>query len=222
LIAKKVIILDYGVSNILSVVRAFEYKGYVVKIASTDRDLSEGYPIVIPGVGAFSTAIRVLRASGIYETLLEANQKGLPILGICLGMQLLFSKGYEHEETHGLGLIEGVVQRLPLHQNSQSLTGAINSNLRLPSIGWYQLRTSQSHKYSMSSEKYVLPNRFGYFVHSYQVLPDDYRVVFETYKRGSELVVASVRSNNILGVQYHPEKSGENGLNIIDYFMSIT
>ncbi len=193
-------IIDYGMGNLKSIYKAMEYLGYRVKIIETPDALLNVDRIILPGVGAFPRAMENLAAGGFINEMKLAIDQGKPFLGICLGMQLLFEKGYEDREVAGLGILQGEVKRL-------------DTKLKIPHMGWNRLcMRGRTHPLfaRISSAPYM------YFVHSFALsqLTDDV-IGYTVY--GKELGVAVAR-NNVFGVQFHPEKSGEEGLRILRNF----
>lgn len=210
---KRVVVVDYGCGNILSVARAFEHLGYIVDVSATPDKVKTASRIILPGVGAFPAGIRNLNHLGLKDALLEAGANGTPILGICLGMQLLFTTGYEYYEVGGLGLLEGHVRKM-------ASKGEATSELTLPEVGWRRLERAHL---AGSFNNSIFKSSFGhsfYFVHSYEATPINSEEIVAEYKRGDRSVVAAVVSNNIIGVQFHPEKSGPNGLGFLCQFVS--
>lgn len=196
-----VAIVDYGLGNLPSVQKGLERMGVPARITADPADLTAAPAVVLPGVGAFPRAMANLQAAGFVEPLLAAARAGKPLLGICLGMQLLLSMSEEWQETPGLGLIPGRVRRLP-------------PGVKLPHIGWNQVEVVAAAPALFAG----LPARFyAYFVHSYAVAPDDpaHTAAVTTY--GSTFTVA-VRRDNIMGTQFHPEKSSRVGLKILENF----
>jgi glutamine amidotransferase len=210
---RKLIVVDYGLGNILSVVRAFEHLGCEVHQTTNPLELKLAGHIVLPGVGAFSTAATRLERLGFKEALLEAGSAGKSILGICLGMQLLFTTGYEHTQTPGIGLLEGEVVKMevPRPEGEGSMT--------LPEVGWRKVVEPSIYEPPHCSIFSKTTGCYFYFVHSYEAKPLDSTVITGSYIRGQRLVVASVEKNNIFGVQYHPEKSGQSGLDFLRKFL---
>lgn len=210
---KDIVIVDYGLGNILSVIRAFEYLGCTVTLATSSAEIKKASRIVIPGVGAFPVAASKLENLGLRDALQQAGSSGIPILGICLGMQLLFTTGYEHAKTPGLGLIAGEVSRMTSKPES-------GFNPKIPEVGWRKIKHSSGSPVIVCSLFENAVNQFFYFVHSYEAKPLNTEVVTGSYQRGNSLVVASVAHNNIFGVQYHPEKSGKSGLEFLRRFVT--
>lgn len=199
-------IVNYGVGNLFSLKSSFSAIGQKVIITSDPEDLKDADRIILPGVGAFGDAAEKLFSSGLSKPLISEARNGKPILGICLGMQLLFSKGYEFGEYDGLNLIPGDVR---------AISGVIPKNLKIPQMGWNSLKfTNPSGIYSRSKK-----GSYVYFVHSYAAFcPSEYITATTNY--GADLT-ASVQNGNIYGVQYHPEKSGNVGLDILRSFCEI-
>ena len=200
-------IVDYGVGNLFSLESSFNAIGQDVKVTSDPRDLREADRIVLPGVGAFEDAAKKLKSSGLAEPLLEEIGTGKPLLGICLGMQLLFTKSYEFGEHDGLNLIPGSVRYIG---------EVIPAGLKIPQIGWNSLQLG-----TRSEEAGIIrrEDEYVYFVHSYAAFCDE-RYITATTNYGADLT-AAVQNKNIYGVQFHPEKSGNVGLNILREFCSV-
>lgn len=199
-----VAIVDYGVGNLFSLRSSLESVGADVIVTSDVRQLKEADKIILPGVGAFADAAQKLRSLGLDEQLKELAADGKPIMGICLGMQLLFEKSYEYGEHRGLGLIPGSV--VPI-------SDAIPSDLKVPHIGWNSLSFGGKNSKLF---RYIKDGDFVYFVHSYYAADcDDYVIASAHY--GVPLT-AAVERGNVCGCQFHPEKSGSVGLNILRAF----
>lgn len=192
-------ILDYGVGNLQSITNAFRYLGLETKVTSEAAELERADSIVLPGVGAFPNAAEKLRQSGLSQSLLSAA-KTKPMLGICLGMQLLFEQSEEGEITEGLGLLRGQVKR-------------IETSKKLPHIGWNTLRFTQETSLLQGLDQ----GCSVYFVHSFAAQATDHADLLATTDYGTE-VVAAVGKGNVFGCQFHPEKSGEVGLQILKNF----
>lgn len=196
-------ILDYGVGNLFSLRSSLKQIGAETIVTSDAEKLKEADKLILPGVGAFADAAAKLRESGLDSAIREEVGKGKEILGICLGMQMLFEKSYEYGEHTGLGLLRGSV--VPM-------AGRIPEELKIPHIGWNALHFTRKHKLF----KYIKENDCVYFVHSY--FADDCEdSLIATAEYGEELT-AAVASGNVMGCQFHPEKSGNVGLNILRAF----
>lgn len=199
-------IIDYGVGNLFSLRSSFQHIGAECVVTSDTAEIERADKLVLPGVGAFRDAIEKLRASGLGETLRSQAKSGKPIMGICLGMQLLFEKSFEYGEYQGLGLLKG---------NVVPIKGAVDSALKVPHIGWNALHFTRSHPLF----RYVNEGEHAYFVHSYYATDCDDSVIATT-EYGKPLT-AAVAQGNVTGCQFHPEKSGETGLRILRGFCEL-
>ena len=199
-------IIDYGVGNLFSLQCSLKKIG-VEAVVTKDADVIKNADrIILPGVGAFGDAAEKLRATGLVDVIKEQAQSGKPFLGICLGMQLLFDKGYEYGEHDGLGFIKGNV--IPLE-------GKIPAELNIPHMGWNALSLDKN----CPLFKHIEDGHCVYFVHSY-FATDCNESVVATAEYGIP-VTAAVCKGNIFGCQFHPEKSGETGLKILKAFCEI-
>ena len=200
-------IVDYGVGNLFSLQSSFRTIGAEIVVTSNPEVIAQADRIVLPGVGAFADAADKLKKSGLDQTILAETKKGKPLLGICLGMQLLFEKSYEYGEHNGLGLIPGAVR---------PISNVIPSDLKIPHIGWNPLHFGFLKDKLFS---YVNEEDCVYFVHSYYAADCD-EYVIATAEYGVELT-AAVRNGNVWGAQFHPEKSGKVGLAILRAFCEV-
>lgn len=196
-------IIDYGVGNLFSLQRSFESIGAQITVTADPEVICQAEKIVLPGVGAFEDAANKLRASGLDKLVCRQAALGKPLLGICLGMQLLFEESYEYGCHKGLGLIPGKV--VPME-------GVIPADLKIPHIGWNGLHIEKEN----SLLKYVKEGDCVYFVHSYYATDCESAVV-ATAEYGASLT-AAVAKDNVMGCQFHPEKSGSVGLSILRAF----
>ena len=204
-----VAIIDYGVGNLFSLHSSFEAVGEESCVTSDVRVIENADRLVLPGVGAFGDAAEKLRRHGLDEVLCRQAEKGKPLLGICLGMQLLFEKSYEYGEHRGLGLIPG--QICPISET-------IPNGLKIPHIGWNALHFPQKDRHPLLGT--VQEGDCVYFVHSFYATDCD-EAVIATAEYGAELTAAVARGN-VMGCQFHPEKSGDVGLNILRTFCERT
>lgn len=208
-----VTIVDFGVGNLFSVGRAFEYLGGSVIIASTPSQVREARYLVLPGVGSFANGMEGLKQRGLLEPLREYAASGRPFLGICLGMQLLFDESEEFGRHQGLGLIPGKVRAIPG-------VGSSGKMHKIPHIGWNALlQPSASPKWEGTLFQGIEPGAAAYFVHSYTAWPDDAGDRLVDCDYDGCLISAAVRRAQISGCQFHPEKSGSIGLMILANFM---
>ena len=196
-------VIDYGVGNLFSLTSSLKAIGAESIVTSEPEKIRAADKILLPGVGAFEDARRKLSESGLDKVIVEEVKGGKKILGICLGMQMLFERSFEYGEHEGLGLLRGEVV---------AMEGKIPTNLKIPHIGWNALRIKKSHPIF----KYIKENDYVYFVHSYYATGcDDSLLASSEY--GEELT-AAVALDNVSGTQFHPEKSGEVGLSILRAF----
>ncbi|MCC0640163.1 MULTISPECIES: imidazole glycerol phosphate synthase subunit HisH [unclassified Clostridioides] len=191
------IIVDYGLGNIDSVSRGFKKAGIETKISNNLNEIKEANSLILPGVGAFRDSINALNKLDLVPIIKEHVSKGKFLIGICLGMQLLYEKSYEYGEYEGLGLIEGSIDKLDI-------------SLKVPHMGWNNLKFNKKNDDIL---KYIKEDDYVYFVHSYYANSSNKELVaFSEYEKK---IPAIVRKDNVYGIQFHPEKSGEVGLNIL-------
>ncbi len=199
-----VAIVDYGVGNLFSLASSFAAIGVEVTVTSDPAVLRAAERIILPGVGAFGDAAAKLRDSGLGAVVIEQARAGKPLLGICLGMQLLFEKSFEYGEHEGLGLIKGEIR---------PIADVIPADYKIPHIGWNALHFG---KQKSDLFRYLKEGDFVYFVHSFYGANCEESVI-ATAEYGAELT-AAVSSGNVYGCQFHPEKSGAVGLAILRAF----
>ena len=198
-----VAIVDYGVGNLFSLKSSLGSIGADVVVTSNPDEIRSADRILLPGVGAFEDAAKKLFDSGLAEVIIEQASKGKKLLGICLGMQLLFEKSFEYGEHKGLGLIKGEIR---------PIKDVIPQDLKIPHIGWNSLEFTKENELF----KYIKNGDFVYFVHSFYATFCDESVI-ATAEYGAPLT-AAVANKNVYGCQFHPEKSGEVGLKILKAF----
>lgn len=198
-------IIDYDAGNIKSVEKALQALGEEAIITRDREKILNAEHVILPGVGAFGDAMSKLRSFGLEEVIYEVVQKGIPFLGICLGLQLLFERSDESDGVKGLGLLKGEILRIP-----------DEPGLKIPHIGWNSLKRPRGGRLfqGISEDSYV------YFVHSYYLKAEDESIVTATAQYGT-LIHASVEKDNIFACQFHPEKSSEVGLTILKNFINI-
>jgi glutamine amidotransferase len=198
-----VAIVDYGVGNLFSLRSSFGKIGEEVTVTSDKAILRTAAKIVLPGVGAFGDAAGKLEESGLGQVIREEAEAGKPLLGICLGMQLLFEKSYEYGEYKGLGLIPGQIR---------PISETVPAGLKIPHMGWNALKLKNSSPLFRKCRD----GEYVYFVHSYHAVTSD-EYISATAEYGADLT-AAVKKKNVYGCQFHPEKSGEVGLKILKAF----
>ncbi len=197
-------IIDYGVGNLFSLVSSLKAIGAEAFVSSDEQRLATADKLILPGVGAFPDAAQKLRSTGLGDFVCRQARAGVPLLGICLGMQLLFEESYEYGRHSGLGLLKGSVV---------AMKGQLPEDLKIPHMGWNRLHIAQENSCLLSR---VREGDYVYFVHSF-------------FARGCEAslaatahygiaITAAVEQGNVFGCQFHPEKSGEVGLNILRSF----
>lgn len=196
-------VIDYGVGNLFSLTQSLNKIGAECRITSDQEEIRRADKLILPGVGAFGDAINRLKSAGLDAVIKDGAENGKPLLGICLGMQLLFDKSYEYGEHHGLGLISGEI--LPLKE--------FVKNLKIPHMGWNSLKITDGNPLFCNTKQ----GDYVYFVHSYFANCNE--GLSATTEYGIE-VTAAVRKANLFGMQFHPEKSGEVGLNMLAAFNS--
>ena len=196
-----IVLIDYGVGNLYSVAKATAYVGGDVKISSAAEDIKRAEKIILPGVGAFGDCMKNLEATGLIPTIKQEISLGKPILGICIGMQILFAGSEESPNVDGLKIFGGLVRKI------------CADNLKIPHMGWNSIKFGDSKLFKgLSGEPYY------YFVHSYHAVPDDKNIIAATTTYG-EVVTAAIEFENIFATQFHPEKSGDVGLQVLKNFL---
>jgi glutamine amidotransferase len=210
----EVTVIDYGVGNLLSVQRGFEKCGAKVRLDSDPRSILTAKRVVLPGVGAFANAMAALKNYGLIQVIQEIAQRNTPLLGICLGMELLFQESCEFGTTRGLGLIPGFVTSIPRMTKE-------SAQLKIPHIGWNSIHPSR--KGTKWKDSILSKNDVGdsmYFVHSFMAVPTEEENRLADCYYGGHSISSVVIKNNITGCQFHPEKSGELGLKVLQGFLS--
>lgn len=193
-------IIDYGAGNIFSVKNALDFLGAESKLTSNIGEIMSADKLILPGVGAFGNAMEMLGKSNLIDVIIQQAQIK-PFLGICLGMQIIFAKGYEFGEFNGLGLIPGTVEKIGEH------------GLVIPHMGWNKLEKLNESPLIDDAETYA------YFVHSFRAVCDEKYISY--YCQYGEKIPALVQCGNVYGMQFHPEKSGEKGLKMLERYITL-
>ena len=204
----RITIIDYGAGNLHSVVKAFARIGAEVALADNAAALERARYLVLPGVGAFGEGMAELGRRGLIEPLRAHAAAGRPLLGICLGAQLLMDGSEEFGWHAGLGLIPGDVRRLP------------EGSGKIPHVGWARIRPPAGITWESSLLANTASETWTYFVHSFQCHPTESKHVFALTSRGPHEYTAAIRCNAVIGVQFHPEKSGSTGLSMLRRFIA--
>jgi len=213
LLTKNVVIINYGMGNLLSVQRSLEKFNANVIVTNKAVDIISADRIVLPGVGSFHLAMKALHKLDLIKPILQAVKQNVPLLGICLGMQILFEFGEEFGYTEGLGLIAGSVKPLLNQTNSP--------NIKLPHIGWSSIREPHGRSWDNTILKDNFIDDCMYFVHSYMASPSDKSTIIASTDYYGIKVTGAIKLGNLYGCQFHPEKSGPCGLKIIKNFLDI-
>ena len=203
-------VIDYGVGNLFSLTASLKYLGAETVVTNRSEDIEKADRIIMPGVGAFEDAAAKLRATGLVDTIMKETAAGKPLLGICLGMQLLFEESHEYGVHKGLGLIKGTVASIDEDLKKQGIT-----DLKVPHIGWNALDFKEDEPLF----KYIKQGDCVYYVHSFYGR-DCEESTIATSMYGIK-ITGAVRNGSVYGTQFHPEKSGDVGLNILRAFMEV-
>ena len=202
-------IIDYGMGNLRSVHKAFEMFCPDVIVSSSAKDLMKADKVILPGVGAFEVAMDELKKRGLIGPVKDSIEKGTPFLGICLGMQLLFSESEEGGRIKGLDIIKGSVRRFKAGRG-----------LKIPHMGWNEIRAQEHKRIRAQVLHGVKDGSYMYFVHSYYAAPKDKSVILCRTNYGGDFA-SGVRKDNVYGFQFHPEKSQSLGLKIVENFVKL-
>lgn len=214
--SQKITIIDYGMGNLLSVQRGIEYCGASVEMTSDPERVFQADKLVLPGVGAFGDAIREIRRLGLDQAILDAIRKGAPMMGICLGMQLMFEKSDEFGVHAGLAIFKGEIVPIP----RQSKSGL---PVKIPHIGWSSLlpNPNVNHRVKSALLSNLRESESVYFVHSFMAVPAESTIRLADCEYGGHQITAMVGKEHVFGCQFHPEKSGRGGLSILSNFVRL-
>ena len=203
-----IVLIDYGVGNLYSVEKAAASVGGDVKISSEAEDIRRAEKIILPGVGAFGDCMKNLEATGLIPTIKAEIFAGKPILGICVGMQILFAGSEESPCVDGLKIFGGQVKKIHA------------GDLKIPHMGWNSVSMRNAQGAMRNLFKEIKNDSYFYFVHSYHTIPDDKKIIAATTNYGEE-VTAAIEFENIFATQFHPEKSGDVGLHVLKNFVEL-
>ena len=195
---KQISLIDFGAGNLHSVYKAFKYIGADIEITKDPSIIEKSDAVVFPGVGAFGSTMESIRKSNLAEPIIKSARSQKSFLGICMGMQVLFEEGEENPGVKGLGVFKGKVVRFKKAK-------------KVPHIGWNNVQ--------MQNVEYRMQNSNFYFVHSYYVVPEDKSIIYGETEYDSEKFTSIIIKNNLTAVQFHPEKSGEVGLELLKSFV---
>ena len=210
---KKITIIDYGCGNILNLIRALKFLGYDVETTNESKRIINSSHVILPGVGAFENAMKQLKKYDLQKSILEYAKSNRPLLGICLGMQILLTTGHEFGVHNGLGLIEGEVVKIPNEKNKE---------IKIPHVGWNDIFPNKDQKeWKNKILRNLLIGKSFYFVHSYICLTKKIESTIAVCNYSDISIPAVVANGNIFGCQFHPEKSADNGLAILKNFCEI-
>ena len=202
-----IVLIDYGVGNLYSVAKAVASVGGDVKISGAADDLKRAEKIILPGVGAFGDCMKNLAATGLIPTIEREVANGKKILGICVGLQILFAGSEESPAIDGLKIFGGHVRKIRA------------DGLKIPHMGWNSVSTIRNEELGIRNLfKGIENDSYFYFVHSYHAIPDDKKIIAATTTYG-ETVTAAIEHENIFATQFHPEKSGDVGLRVLKNFV---
>jgi len=208
-----VTVVDFGVGNLLNVVRACEFLGTHVTVTEKPEEVAQAERLILPGVGAFARAMQGLSERHLIEPLREFAKSGRPLLGICIGMQVMFNESLEFGSHAGMGLIPGQVTALPREDSN-------GRQLRVPQIGWAKITALPNRNWQNTPLETIEEGEDVYFVHSFAAQPSDPSHQLATYEFGGHAITAAVQRDNIIGYQFHPEKSAHVGLTILGNFLN--
>jgi glutamine amidotransferase len=202
--SKKVVIIDYSLGNMFSVQQAFAYFGIDAVITYDKQEIESADALVLPGVGAFAEAMNYLNDKDLVTSIKTSIETGKPFLGICLGLQLLFDSSEEFGATSGLGIIPGTIKRFSF----------ADKKIKVPQMGWNNIVEPSTNKWKNTPLHNIQTNEFMYFVHSYYAQPENSEHILCETTYGDKKYCSAVIKGNVIATQFHPEKSGNEGLKI--------
>ena len=210
---KKVAIVDYQLGNLFSVRQACLHLGYDAVITSETKDVAGADYVILPGVGAFGDAMDNLQQYDLIAPMMDHIAAGKPFMGVCLGLQLLFTESEEFGRTKGLNIIEGVAKRFPAVDDEGNM-------LKVPQIEWNQIASASEERWKNSPLRACKSRDYMYFVHSYYVVPESEQYILSLTEYGGLTYCSSIVKGNVFACQFHPEKSGTHGLDIYSSFFN--
>lgn len=208
----RIVIVDYGVGNLYSLTRAFKFFGVEAAVAEDAEILGQADGVVLPGVGSFEAGMRGLKMRGLEKKILEIAESNKPMLGICLGAQIMLTQGHEFGIFKGLDIINGQVVHFPVLADSE----------KIPQVGWNTIFPPEAGVWSGTILNSFDKNDQVYFVHSYIFEPESKENILALTTYGGHTFCSAIKKGNIYGCQFHPEKSGQVGLKIIENFINLT
>ena len=211
---KNVVIIDYGAGNLKSVQRGLERVGASVTLTSDPTVIASAGRLILPGVGAFKDGMNGLENAGVLDSVNDFIRTGNPLLGICLGMQMLLDKSEEYGIHKGLGFISGDVKKIPENYHG-------NFARKIPHIGWSEIEKPHCQEWKGSCLEEIREGEYFYFVHSFMAVTKSEESILAQCKDEGLLVSAAIKKDNITGLQFHPEKSGNAGLKILNKFINL-
>lgn len=213
IVSKDITIVDYHLGNMFSVKHACVKAGLNPIIASAKDDILKAQALILPGVGSFGDAMKNLESLDLINPIKDKIQMGVPLFGICLGLQLLFEESEELGSHKGLGLIKGIVKKFPKEINQQKI--------KVPNIGWISIYNDKTDEWVDTPLQGMHNNLYMYFVHSYYVIPENSKEVLTRSNYEGLEYCSSIKKDNIYAFQFHPEKSGEEGLKLYKNFKNL-
>jgi glutamine amidotransferase len=208
-------VIDYGLGNLGSITKALDFLSCKSVIINNPKDLFEAEKIIIPGVGAFGDAMKNLQEKNFLQTIKEISKQGIPLLGICLGMQILLSESEEFGFHKGLDIIPGKVKKMPSEIKNDNF-------YKIPHIGWNSLIRPKNISWEKTILENFSKNNEAYFVHSFACYPEKSEHILAYTEYGGHLFPSVIKKGNVYGCQFHPEKSREPGLSILKSFAKMT
>jgi len=207
--SRSVTVVDYGLGNIHSLTKVLEHLNADISYAENSSQIDRASRIILPGVGSFPSGVKGLIERGQFEVLRDFSKSERPLLGICLGCQLLFSESNEYGRTKGLNILPGYVRKIPVENNP------------IPHIGWNRLNIIKNSFDRLCHYTSLKEGTWAYFAHSYHCIPEDKKAILATCDYSNTKLTAIVGNGNVFGFQFHPEKSSREGIRMLDDFLNL-